>query len=96
MHTNLKVFGAAVATVLAAVALPGSASAAETGVRACGYYETQTDSYYGHCGSSWVMIKVDIDWWPTDIKRCVPPGETHLGTTDEIDNAWSIGGCSPS
>ncbi|WP_248844834.1 DUF6355 family natural product biosynthesis protein [Streptomyces griseorubiginosus] len=37
-------------------------------------------------------IQVDIDWWPTDIKRCVPPGETHLGTTDEIDNAWAIPG----
>ncbi|MGW0656726.1 DUF6355 family natural product biosynthesis protein [Streptomyces umbrinus] len=37
-------------------------------------------------------MQVDIDWWPTDIKRCVPPGETHLGTTDGIDNAWAIPG----
>ncbi|MFB8353369.1 DUF6355 family natural product biosynthesis protein [Streptomyces niveus] len=91
------------AALLAGTALSGSAQAApagspaaEKGVRACGYYETQTDSYYGHCGSGWVMIQVDIDWWPTDIKRCVPLGETHLGTTDEIDNAWAIGACSPS
>lgn len=87
------------AVLLAGTALSGSAHAApegkpagETGIKACGYYETQTDSYYGHCGSTWVKIQVDIDWWPTDIKRCVPPGETHLGTTDEIDNAWAIEG----
>jgi hypothetical protein len=87
------------AVLLAGTALSGSAhaapegtAAAEMGVKACGYYETQTDSYYGYCGSTWVKIQVDIDWWPTDIKRCVPPGETHLGTTDEIDNAWAIAG----
>lgn len=87
------------ALLLAGSALSGSAhaapeanAAAEMGVRACGYYETQTDAYYGHCGSTWVKIQVDIDWWPTDIKRCVRPGETHLGTTGEIDNAWAIPG----
>ncbi|MGW8991029.1 DUF6355 family natural product biosynthesis protein [Streptomyces zhihengii] len=87
------------AVLLAGTVLSGSAHAAPEGkaatamgVKACGYYETQTDSYYGHCGSTWVKIQVDIDWWPTDIKRCVPPGETHLGTTDEIDNAWAIAG----
>ncbi|WP_143681411.1 DUF6355 family natural product biosynthesis protein [Streptomyces sp. 2R] len=87
------------AVLLAGTTLSGSANAApegkpaaEMGTRACGYYETQTDSYYGHCGSTWVKIQVDIDWWPTDIQRCVPPGETHLGTTDEIDNAWAIPG----
>ncbi|MFI0514477.1 hypothetical protein RKD19_005489 [Streptomyces canus] len=87
------------AVLLAGTALAGSAQAApegkpaaERGIKACGYYETQTDAYYGHCGTTWVKIQVDIDWWPTDIKRCVPPGETHLGTTDEIDNAWAIEG----
>ncbi|MCX4554604.1 DUF6355 family natural product biosynthesis protein [Streptomyces phaeochromogenes] len=83
------------AVLLAGTALSGSAHAApegKAGVKACGYYETQTDSYYGHCGSTTVKIQVDIDWWPTDIKRCVSPGETHLGTTDEIDNAWAIAG----
>jgi hypothetical protein len=83
------------AVLLAGTALSGSAHAAsegKAGVKACGYYETQTDAYYGHCGSTWVKIQVDIDWWPTDIKRCVPPGETHLGTTDGIDNAWAIPG----
>lgn len=85
--------------LLAGTALSGSAHAApeakpagEMGAKACGYYETQTDAYYGHCGSGWVKIQVDIDWWPTDIKRCVPPGETHLGATSEIDNAWAIPG----
>lgn len=54
----------------------GTASAATAGaagphIMACGYYETATDAYYGHCGSTQVMIQVDIDWWPTDILRCV-------------------------
>ncbi|MEV0938432.1 DUF6355 family natural product biosynthesis protein, partial [Streptomyces phaeochromogenes] len=60
------------AVLLAGTALSGSAHAApegKAGVKACGYYETQTDSYYGHCGSTTVKIQVDIDWWPTDIKR---------------------------
>lgn len=98
--SKLRLAAAAFSGVLlAGTALTGSAhaapegrAAAEMGVKACGYYETQTDAYYGHCGSTWVKIQVDIDWWPTDIKRCVPPGETHLGTTDGIDNAWAIPG----
>jgi hypothetical protein len=40
------------AVLLAGTALSGSAHAAPDGVKACGYYETQTDSYYGHCGST--------------------------------------------
>ncbi|WP_329237170.1 DUF6355 family natural product biosynthesis protein [Streptomyces canus] len=93
-------FGAATAAIVATALLPGSASASTTGVKACGYYETRTDAYYGHCTNpgprNWAYIQIDYDWTPFDGWRCVPPGETHLGSTSEIDDAWYYLPCGPS
>ncbi|MEV7342224.1 DUF6355 family natural product biosynthesis protein [Streptomyces sp. NPDC093544] len=81
------------ASLISLFALAPTAQADSAHSMACGYYETQTDAYYGHCGNSYVKVQVDIDWWPTDILRCLPPGETRLGSTSEVDNAWAIGTC---
>ncbi|MGW3566680.1 DUF6355 family natural product biosynthesis protein [Streptomyces sp. NPDC000941] len=77
------------ASTVAAAAPSGGAS-----VQACGYYETSTDkAYYGHCGSGRVIIKIELDWTTAERFRCVGPGETYLGTTDEIDYAVYVGTC---
>ncbi len=77
----------------------GAAQAAPVGggahTMACGYYETGTEAFYGHCGTGRIMIEIDKDWtWNSDF-LCVGPGETRLGSVDDYDNAWSIGnnGC---
>lgn len=101
MHARVKILGAVAAAVLSAVALPSSASAAGTSVRACGYYETQSDAYYGHCTNApgptnGAYIRIDWDWTPFDTHRCVRPGETHLGSTNDIDDAWWVATCTPA
>ncbi|MGO4755944.1 DUF6355 family natural product biosynthesis protein, partial [Streptomyces sp. 2MCAF27] len=50
-------------------------------------------AYYGHCGSGRVIIKIELDWTTAERFRCVGPGETYLGTTDEIDYAVYVGTC---
>lgn len=101
MHARVKILGAVAAAVMSAVALPGSASAAGTSVRACGYYETQSDAYYGHCTNTpgptnGAYIKIDWDWTWFDSYRCVRPGETRLGSTSEIDGAYWTATCTPA
>ncbi|MFC4465717.1 DUF6355 family natural product biosynthesis protein [Streptomyces xiangluensis] len=100
MRHKLKAAGAAVCATFSLALLPGSASAAgnDVSIQACGYYETQTDAYYGHCVNNpppnvGARLQVDYDWTPFDGYACVRPGETHLGSTSEIDNAWYIGTC---
>ncbi|MER6662936.1 DUF6355 family natural product biosynthesis protein [Amycolatopsis japonica] len=66
---------------------------------ACGFYETNDWAYYGHCGSTTVMIRIEHhnpftdDWY-----WCVRPRETRLGTAAGISYAVYIGGvgCRPT
>ncbi|MDF5751722.1 DUF6355 family natural product biosynthesis protein [Spongiactinospora sp. TRM90649] len=62
-----------------------------TGILACGYYEEGGESYYNHCGTTSVVIRVErwlglpgSDW-------CVAPGTTWLGHSFEIKDAWYKG-----
>ncbi|MFJ8046963.1 DUF6355 family natural product biosynthesis protein [Streptomyces luteogriseus] len=70
-----------------------AAPSGDTSAQACGYYETSDSAYYGHCGGGKVIIKIDLDW-TTDVRySCVGPGETYLGSTDDIDYAVYVGNC---
>ncbi|PSM39901.1 hypothetical protein C6Y14_28880 [Streptomyces dioscori] len=101
MRRKLKAAGAAVSLAMSLVLLPSAASAAsgnDVSIQACGYYETQTDAYYNHCVNNpppgvGARLQVDYDWTPFDGYECVRPGETHLGSTSDIDNAWYLSTC---
>lgn len=60
---------------------------------ACGFYETSSTAYYGHCGKTTVVIRIEHhnpftkDWY-----WCVGPGETRLGTAAGIKYAVYSGG----
>lgn len=84
------------AAALAGTALTSTAQAAPAGgvsALACGYYETGDTAYYGHCGSNRIIIEIDLDWTTTERYQCVGPGETNLGSTDDIDYAHYVGDC---
>ncbi|WP_413755251.1 DUF6355 family natural product biosynthesis protein [Streptomyces sp. MMBL 11-3] len=87
------VLGAAALTSTAFTTTAQAASAGGASARACGYYETSDTAYYGHCGSRNAIIEIDLDWTTTERYQCVPPGETNLGSTDDIDYAHYIGDC---
>lgn len=87
-----------VAVLAGVVAAPSAHAEGGVSIMACGYYETQTDAYYGHCTSkpapgNGARIRVDYDWTPFDGYMCVRPGENRIGSTSEIDNAWYIESC---
>lgn len=84
------------AAALAGTALTSTAQAAPVGdasAMACGYYEAGGTAYYGHCGTNRIIIEIDLDWTTTERYQCVGPGETNLGSTDDIDYAHYVGDC---
>jgi hypothetical protein len=99
-NTPLKRATAAAAVIATAGLLSAGTStvataapSGDTSAKACGYYETQNDAYYGHCGNSKVIIKIELDW-TTDVRhKCVKKGETWLGSTNDIDYAVYVGTC---
>ncbi|WP_017974817.1 DUF6355 family natural product biosynthesis protein [Actinopolyspora halophila] len=57
----------------------------------CGYYQTEKDAYYNHCSNKTsVVINVDTIW-ASDYTKCVGPGVTYLGSTDDIRFASYVG-----
>jgi hypothetical protein len=95
----LKAIGGTLAalTLATAPAYAGTTAGATTGnttrtaALTCGYYESGGESYYNHCGSTFVVIRVErwlglpgSDW-------CVAPGTTYIGHSYEYKNAWYKG-----
>ncbi|WP_092604071.1 DUF6355 family natural product biosynthesis protein [Actinopolyspora xinjiangensis] len=81
-----------VATVAsAAPAVPSEASSNEPARTPCGYFETEHDAKYNHCAdNTHVVINVDTIW-ARDYTKCVGPGVTYLGSTDDIRFASYVG-----
>ncbi|MFC5052365.1 DUF6355 family natural product biosynthesis protein [Saccharothrix xinjiangensis] len=73
-----------------------SASAAASAGEAipCGCFENAEAAYYGHCGDTTVMIKVDYHHGRPSMYTCVGPWTlTYLGSDDDVSNAFHIGLC---
>ena len=86
------------ASLLCVAPVASAQASGDVSVLACGYYETATDAYYNHCSSNTdphagAKIEVDLDWTIFNQYKCVRKGETWLGTTGDIDNAWWVDTC---
>ncbi|KGI82147.1 hypothetical protein IL38_07560 [Actinopolyspora erythraea] len=81
-----------VATVAsAAPAVPSQERSNDPARTPCGYFETEHDAKYNHCSDTTrVVINVDTIWAP-DYTKCVGPGVTYLGSTDDIRFASYVG-----
>lgn len=81
-----------VAVLVAAAALPATASTAVAAP--CGVTQTPKDTWFTNCGTDNVVIIVGTDHGQN--RYCLPPGMTHLGSTEEINGIAYLGrGCSP-
>lgn len=70
---------------------PAAGAAPGTADEPCGYYQDHQSAWYNHCAQdTHVVINVDTIWAP-DYERCVGPGTTFLGSTDDIRGAWYVG-----
>jgi hypothetical protein len=90
--------GGAASTVDSTSALAGDAqiAGAPFGKR-CGAYRDslQPNAYlkYWHCGSTWIMIEVDMRF-ESNYPRCVAPwDDVPIEPYLIADNAWYIGAC---
>ncbi|MFC6089078.1 DUF6355 family natural product biosynthesis protein [Saccharothrix lopnurensis] len=99
MKNSLKAAAVGLFALAGALA-PGAANAAPADTTPaaaemiCGYAENAEAAYYGHCGDTWVHIKIDYHHGWASTYMCVPPwSETHLGSDDNISNAFYIGLC---
>ncbi|WP_053720099.1 DUF6355 family natural product biosynthesis protein [Saccharothrix sp. NRRL B-16348] len=80
------------AVVVAPTAVSTSVDIAEA--PPCGFFENAVDSYYGHCGPTWVKIRVDRHNGQPGYDLCVPPSSlVYLGSASDIANAYYIGLC---
>ncbi|KOX20118.1 hypothetical protein ADK67_31100 [Saccharothrix sp. NRRL B-16348] len=74
-----------------------NAAPAGSGVGAqqiCGFYENAVEARYGHCGPTWVKIRVDRHNGLSGYDLCVPPwSDSYLGSDDVIANAFYTGLC---
>lgn len=61
----------------------------------CGYWEDEWNNraYYKHCGSGRIRIRVDYWEWPDGYRCPIYPGNTYLGTTHAVRNAWYVEPC---
>ncbi|MFC6089077.1 DUF6355 family natural product biosynthesis protein [Saccharothrix lopnurensis] len=85
--------GAGAATAAPAAIAASVAAQAQEEIP-CGYFENAEAAYYGHCGDTTVMIKVDYHHGRPSMYTCVGPWTlTYLGSDDDVSNAFYVGLC---
>lgn len=82
---------ASVVALSVAAAVP---AVAESTIRdsPCGFYKTSNSAFYNHCGQTRVLIHLD-EYNGKTSQKCVQPGETYLGRSSDVENAYHIGAC---
>ncbi|MFE9748986.1 DUF6355 family natural product biosynthesis protein [Saccharothrix saharensis] len=85
--------GAALIPNSGATAAPATTAGNPSVQMICGFAENAESAWYGHCGNSYIQIKVDVHpGYGTPYTTCVGPWtETYLGTDEAIDNAYYTG-----
>jgi hypothetical protein len=82
-------------TVVAVAGLVGSAQASPaspSSVQTCGFHITGITAWYNHCGTTNILIRIDVYGGGTENDYCalVNPGDTPLGAVGQIENAYYI------
>lgn len=97
MSKFVKQFSAVAALALAGMTVIGSPASASPEAEPCGFYSTPTYTYYNHCGTTTIKIKLDLIR-TSDKTICVRPGTTGLGSPSHVRFASYVGGagCNPS
>jgi hypothetical protein len=88
--------GAALIPNVAATAAPAATAGNPSVQMICGFAENAEAAWYGHCGNSYIEVKVDRKAaYGGPYYFCAGPWtETYLGTDEAIDNAYYTGkGC---
>ena len=91
----------AASVVVGVVGLVGSAqagTASPSSVHTCGFYVSSATAWYNHCGTTNVLVRVDVAGGGTGNDYCaiVHPGLNALGASGQILNAYylSSGRCN--
>lgn len=65
----------------------------------CGFFTRPFEAFYNHCGSNWIIIRVNFWYGASYTDIWVGPGTTNLTTHRQlqeggfITNAWCITNC---
>ncbi|WP_073489130.1 DUF6355 family natural product biosynthesis protein [Streptoalloteichus hindustanus] len=78
-----------VALALASGVVLAPSAAATPAPSPCGFYKSNSDAFYHHCGDTWVWVEIQPAGSADSYEICVAPWwEGWLGTAREITNAW--------